>query len=73
MSKENTIKQISCSEAGRIGGEMTLARYGIEFFRQIGKKGQAILTKRYSSEQRRFWGQQGGRPQKVPINLGEED
>lgn len=36
------------SEAGRLGGKSTVARYGPEHMRAIGKKGAATLWRRYA-------------------------
>jgi len=52
------------AEAGARGGTATYAKHGSEHFRAIGRKGQASLATRVSSEQRRAWGSMGGRPKK---------
>ena len=65
-------QSISCAEAGRQGGLATLARHGVEHFRHVGTKGQAILSQRYSTKQRKLWGKKGGRPRKPLVELGEE-
>ena len=72
MAKPKGNQNISCAEAGQQGGLATLARHGVEHFRYAGAKGQAVLSQRYSTKQRRLWGRMGGRPRKAPINLGEE-
>lgn len=36
---------LTCSEAGRLGGLVTLARYGREHYRRAGHKGQAVFRR----------------------------
>lgn len=36
--------------AGRRGGETTLKKYGVDHFRQIGKKGAMVFHSRYKLE-----------------------
>lgn len=64
---------ISVKDAGGKGGMTTLARYGSEYFRAIGRKGQASLARKATSEQRRAWGALGGRPRRLkPQHMGEK-
>jgi general stress protein YciG len=35
----NTKEQISCQEAGKRGGNVTKARYGNDYYKEISKKG----------------------------------
>jgi len=72
MHRTKKEQDMSCSEAGRIGGKTTLARYGREHFQKAGLKGQAVLANRYNNQDRSQWGAMGGRPRKAPIILGEE-
>lgn len=55
---------ISVSEAGRRGGLTVLSLKGIEFFSEIGKKGQQVTRKRYPGKASE-WGKKGGRPRKA--------
>jgi hypothetical protein len=63
MEKQQ-IRNLTVREAGALGGSITYARYGKEHFQAIGRKGQANLATKISSEQRRTWGSMGGRPRK---------
>jgi len=46
-------KTITAAEAGHIGGSVTYAKHGTEHFRAIGKRGQAALSVKVTSDQRR--------------------
>lgn len=63
--KQAGIEGLSCREAGLLGGLTTLGRYGVEHYREAGRKGQAKIATKYSSVDRRRWGQRGGRPAKA--------
>ena len=63
--------EYSTRQAGRLGGLTTLSRFGIPFYREIGRKGQVSFTAKYTVEDRRRWGKLGGRPKKYPSDLGE--
>jgi general stress protein YciG len=55
---------VSVAEAGKKGGLIVLNKYGREFYRSIGRKGQKAMRKKYkrmASE----WGRRGGRPRKT--------
>jgi DNA-binding XRE family transcriptional regulator len=54
----------TCVEAGKAGGLETSRRYGRAHFVEAGRRGQQVLRERYTSEDRRRWGQLGGRPQR---------
>ncbi len=67
-------EHLTVQSAGARGGNSTLIKYGKEYFREIGRKGQAALTVRISSEQRRAWGALGGRPKKRQYSFtGEKE
>ena len=57
---------ITVNEAGRRGGLSLLNRRGHSHFAEIGKKGQAVLRKRYPG-MASAWGKKGGRPKKNNI------
>ena len=57
-------RNLTIAEAGALGGASTYARYGKEYFRAIGKKGQASLAAKTTTHERRIWGAMGGRPKK---------
>ena len=63
MDKEDT-RNLTVAEAGAMGGTTTLTKYGRGHFRVIGKKGQASLAAKITSNERRIWGSLGGRPKK---------
>ena len=63
MDKEDT-RNLTVAEAGARGGAATYAQYGKEFYRSIGRLGQAALSRKITAEQRRVWGLKGGRPRK---------
>jgi general stress protein YciG len=73
--KENqTDSGISVKEAGRRGGYSTLEHKGVEFFRQIGRKGGQRTAGLYRELLAEF-GKSGGRPRR-PIfsdSVGERD
>jgi hypothetical protein len=71
MAKKNTENSISCADAGRNGGLATLARYGVNHFRNAGIKGQMALSERYSTKDRSTWGKKGGRPKKQELLGGK--
>ena len=66
--------EISVREAGRRGGNSTLQRRGIEFYRQIGRKGGKKTAEVYKEVLKHF-GSMGGRPRRPSVtqNPGEED
>lgn len=67
-------EDISVREAGRRGGCTTLERKGVEFFKEIGRKGGRKTSKLYSEVLKDF-GRRGGRPRRPNLNgsMGEED
>lgn len=71
--KQRPVDALSVKEAGRLGGLATLARYGVNHYKDAGKKGQAALSATCTSDQRRFWGSLGGRPQKRRLFQGEKE
>ena len=72
MSKKQQCAELTVSEAGRLGGLSTLARHGIAHYQKVGRKGQAKLATKCTSDQRRSWGALGGRPKRVRFrDLGE--
>lgn len=52
MDKEDR-RNLTVAEIGARGGTATFAKYGREHFQEIGKRGQAALSAKISSEQRR--------------------
>jgi general stress protein YciG len=71
--ESETQQPLTVADAGSKGGKSTLAKYGKEFFREIGRKGQAALSENVTSEQRKAWGAKGGRPKRVRLSdKGEE-
>ena len=75
MSKEqNQVEELTVKQAGVLGGTTTLAKHGREHFRVIGRKGQASLAVKITSNERRAWGMLGGRPRKrlYPSEGGEK-
>jgi general stress protein YciG len=54
------------SEAGRKGGLCVLKKKGRNFFREIGRKGQKTMRRRYPNMASE-WGKKGGRPRKETI------
>ena len=73
-NEQNQVVELTVKQAGVLGGITTLARYGREHFRVIGRKGQANLTVKITSNERRAWGMLGGRPRKrlYPSEGGEK-
>jgi hypothetical protein len=63
--------ELTCREAGRLGGLSTLARRGNVHFRLIGVRGQKVFASRYTLADRSRWGRMGGRPLKRGISLGK--
>jgi general stress protein YciG len=62
---------ITVTVAGRKGGLSCLHKNGPEFYRQIGKKGQAVMRQRHPNMAKQ-WGKLGGRPRKNSLNdMGE--
>ena len=59
--------EISVREAGRRGGNVTLARHGREFYQKIGKSG-GCRTKALYSEFFKEFGKKGGRPRRPALN-----
>ena len=45
----NTLRK-KRSKAGRRGGRSTLTKYGVDHFREIGKRGASVFHKRYRLE-----------------------
>ncbi len=64
MHTEYKTGELTCREAGHIGGLTTLERYGLAHYRKAGRKGQAKLAGWCNSAQRSSWGSLGGRPKK---------
>jgi len=65
---------ISVREAGRRGGCSTLEHHGVEFFRDIGRKGGHRTARLYGELLKEF-GKKGGRPKRPSLDksVGEED
>jgi len=59
---------MSVQAAGAKGGLATLAKYGKEHFRMIGKQGQTIQSSRITVQQRKIWGAMGGRPKRPRLS-----
>lgn len=64
---------ISVTEAGRKGGLTVLKKRGHSFYSGIGKKGQAVMRRKYPAMAAK-WGRLGGRPRKLTLDeiLGEK-
>ena len=60
---------MTCAEAGRRGGNATMAKHGIAHVIEAGAKGQAVLRTRYGREDRKRWGAMGGRPRRKNIKV----
>jgi len=58
--------EISVREAGRRGGNSTLNRKGIEFYRRIGRKGGQRTAELYA-EVLKYFGSMGGRPRRPNV------
>ena len=73
MPRDNSFKNLSVREAGRLGGLAVLAKHGRKHFSKIGKKGQKALREQrpgMASE----WGKQGGRPKKPQLyDMGDQN
>jgi len=64
---------LTVRDAGRLGGLTTLARHGLDHYREAGRKGQAKLAIRFGRAQRRRWGAMGGRPRRIALaHAGEK-
>ncbi len=59
MTNEEEV--MSVRAAGRRGGQSTLQRWGVDFFRRIGRKGGKRTAKLYKELLKEF-GKRGGRP-----------
>lgn len=65
-------ERITVAEAGRRGGQSTLEHQGIEFFREIGRKGGQRTAKLYRELLSQF-GKKGGRPRRPALeDTGEQ-
>lgn len=60
--KRRRYLELTCREAGQLGGLECLRRRGRIHFARAGKLGQETLTRRYTTDDRRRWGRLGGRP-----------
>lgn len=58
---------ITVREAGRRGGIATRDRRGVEFLREIGRKGGKVTKMRYAHLLSEF-GRRGGRPRRPALN-----
>lgn len=73
MDPEGQIGELTVKEAGRLGGLTTLARHGLDHYREAGRKGQAKLDARFGKAQRSCWGAMGGRPKRhKSADMGEK-
>ena len=69
-----TGEELTCRQAGRLGGLETLRRRGRAHFSECGRLGQQALKERWSTEDRRQWGRLGGRPRRVRYkDMGERE
>jgi len=68
------VDYLSVKEAGALGGAATLRRWGRGHFVEAGRRGQLVMARRYTSEDRRRWGKLGGRPRRnrLLFIMGEE-
>lgn len=57
-------RNLTVMEAGARGGASTYAKYGKAHYQTIGRKGQARLAAKVTTDERRVWGAMGGRPRK---------
>jgi len=74
-SKTNRQKdELTVAQAGRRGGQSTLEHRGIEFYREIGRKGGRRTAELYAELLKDF-GRRGGRPKRPMLNesAGERD
>ena len=68
-----TSVNVSVKEAGRRGGCATLERRGVEFYRQIGRKGGQQTAELYAEVLSEF-GKKGGRPKRPHVQgVGGKD
>jgi len=72
MSLGRPIDELNVKVAGARGGAATYAKHGKRHFQAIGRKGQASLSAKITTEQRRFWGALGGRPRKSRLSVAGE-
>jgi general stress protein YciG len=66
-------KALTCSEAGRQGGQKTKARYGSEHYQRIGQIGGTIARRRHDAEHYRRIGQMGGHAKARNRRIREEE
>ena len=71
MDRDEKQFEYTARQAGKLGGLTTLSRFGITFYRKIGRKGQASFAAKYTTRDRQRWGKLGGRPRKYHRDLGE--
>ena len=60
-------EEISVADAGRRGGRSTLEHHGVEFFREIGRKGGQRTAQLYRDMLSEF-GRRGGRPRRPVLD-----
>src|SRR5436309_12790040 len=60
MAKEQP-KEMTVAEAARKGGQTVKARYGSDFYGQIGKKGGSTTKQKYGADHYSAIGRRGGR------------
>lgn len=72
MNSDRHIDELTIKVAGARGGAATYARHGKRHFQAIGRKGQASLAAKITSEQRQVWGSMGGRPRRAKYQHGGE-
>ena len=66
-------EEITVREAGARGGRSTLERRGVEFLREIGKKGGEATKRRWGHLFSQF-GKKGGRPRRPSLeDMGEKN
>jgi len=73
-NQDKVPSQITVREAGAHGGRSTLEHQGVEFFREIGKKG-GQRTKELYGELLSEFGKRGGRPKRPTLDgsAGKQD
>ena len=59
-------KQLTVTEAGRLGGYATLQNQGVDHFKKIGHKGGQRTAQLYRDLLREF-GKKGGRPRRPTL------
>lgn len=64
--KTNKGKVMSVREAGRKGGNSTLKRLGIDFYKAIGRKGGRRTAQLYKQVMKEH-GKKGGRPRRPDL------